>query len=71
MVRGRIDLLIREESSYLVVDYKTDRVAAEELEARREDYQTQMAIYREAVTAITGAQACEVRLVFLAARVIY
>ena len=71
MVRGRIDLLIREDGSYLIVDYKTDQVAAADVESRREDYQTQMAIYREAIAAITGWQASEVHLVFLTPRVIY
>jgi ATP-dependent helicase/nuclease subunit A len=71
MVRGRIDLLVREGESYLVVDYKTDRVAAEEVESRREDYQTQMAIYGEAIRSICGAPECEVKLVFLTPRVIY
>jgi ATP-dependent helicase/nuclease subunit A len=71
MVRGRIDLLVREGQTYLVVDYKTDHVAAVEVEARREDYQTQMTMYREAIRSICGTDVCEVHLVFLTPRVIY
>jgi ATP-dependent exoDNAse (exonuclease V) beta subunit len=53
-----------------VVDYKTDAITAETLEARAAFYQPQMALYRDAVRGATGRDVAAVHLVFFAARAI-
>jgi ATP-dependent helicase/nuclease subunit A len=65
MHRGRIDVLIPLADGSIVVDYKTDRVSADDLAARAETYEAQMAGYRNAVHAITGKPVRAVLLVFL------
>ena len=70
MLRGRIDLLIKENDSYTVIDYKTDRVTATELETRKEVYQPQVQLYRQAIEKLTGIRVAAVYLVFLTPRII-
>jgi ATP-dependent helicase/nuclease subunit A len=71
MVRGRIDLLLRnQDQSVEVVDYKTDRLTPEQIAQRVETYRTQMEFYREALQKIAGAKVATVHLVFLSARVV-
>jgi ATP-dependent helicase/nuclease subunit A len=68
MLRGRIDLLIRRGRQCEIVDYKTDRVNADELRERTELYRKQLAVYREAVRRTTGYEVSTIYLAFLTAR---
>ena len=71
MRRGRIDVLIPLADGSIVIDYKTDRVAAADIPARAEAYAAQAAGYRRAVEVITGRSVSQVLLVFLHARVVH
>jgi ATP-dependent helicase/nuclease subunit A len=44
-IEGRIDLLFEENGAWTLVDYKTDEVAAAEVEKRVETYRPQAAVY--------------------------
>jgi len=68
MMRGRIDLLVPENGGYAIVDYKTDRVNADDAERRAELYRGQMSLYREAVERILRRPVHAAHLVFLSAR---
>ncbi|HZZ43515.1 MAG TPA: helicase-exonuclease AddAB subunit AddA [Tepidisphaeraceae bacterium] len=70
MIRGRIDVLVPEGEGFSVVDYKTDNISRELIEARVESYRGQVSLYREAVERITGKTLVEAYLVFLRARVV-
>jgi hypothetical protein len=57
VVHGFIDLLYRApDGVWTVVDHKTDNVACDEAELRRHAriYHLQMAVYAEAISALTG-----------------
>jgi ATP-dependent helicase/nuclease subunit A len=71
MHRGRIDVLIPLADGGVVIDYKTDRVADDEVPRRSLVYAPQVAGYRRAVEAITGKPVRQVLLVFLHARVVH
>jgi ATP-dependent helicase/nuclease subunit A len=73
MHRGRIDVLIPLADGSIVIDYKTDRIAApaaDDLALRAKAYESQMVGYREAVRAISGKPVRAVLLVFLHPRVV-
>ena len=70
MLRGRIDLLVRERDSVVIVDYKTDRVTADQLEARKDSYRPQVHLYRDAIKKLTGLEVATVYLIFLAPRLL-
>ncbi len=53
LAEGVVDLAFREESRWIVVDFKTDR----ELEPRRREYEAQVGLYVEAVAQATGEPA--------------
>ena len=63
-------MLIPLSGGSIVIDYKTDRVAAADLAGRAEAYESQVSAYREAVQAITGKPVREVLLVFLYPRIV-
>ena len=66
VLRGSIDLLVeREGAPPLVVDYKTDRLAGVDPQAKAEQYGTQRAIYALAVAEALAADEVEVAYVFL------
>ena len=65
MVRGRIDLLVPVADGWMIVDYKTDRVTGEALDARVTLYAGQLDIYHKAVQRITGKPVARLALVFL------
>jgi ATP-dependent helicase/nuclease subunit A len=71
MIRGRIDLLVETAGGVAVVDYKTDRVGAGEVEERAESYRGQIEVYRRSVEDIAGKAVTDVFLVFLHPRVIW
>jgi ATP-dependent exoDNAse (exonuclease V) beta subunit len=69
---GAIDRLVLEPDDVTpiaaeVIDYKTDRVAADELDARVDYYRPQPESYRRVVSAITGLEEARIRarLLFL------
>ena len=72
MLRGRIDVLIADApGGAVVIDYKTDRIPAEQAPRRAETYALQTEAYRQAVMAITGRPPREMLLVFLHPRVVH
>ena len=54
VLRGQIDLWFEEGGELALVDYKTDRVAAEEAAARAADYAVQLRLYALALRRLTG-----------------
>lgn len=54
IVEGVVDLAFREENVWIVVDFKTDRELANELD----HYRRQVGLYCMAVAAATGQQSC-------------
>jgi ATP-dependent helicase/nuclease subunit A len=52
LVQGVIDCLLERPEGFVLIDYKTDRVAAETVAARADSYRTQMALYARAVETI-------------------
>jgi ATP-dependent helicase/nuclease subunit A len=66
VLRGSIDLLVeREGAPPLVIDYKTDRLGAEDPATHAARYETQRTIYALAVAESGGATEVEVAYVFL------
>jgi ATP-dependent helicase/nuclease subunit A len=65
IVEGAMDLVFRENDRLVIVDFKTDRVAAEEVAERAQQYQYQAAIYARALEKIAGQEVPEVLLYFL------
>lgn len=70
MLRGRIDLMLRRDGEYVVIDYKTDDVTERTIALRRESYRPQVGLYRQAIEKLTGAKVAAVYLVFLKPRVV-
>ena len=69
MVRGRIDALVPDAAGgWRIVDYKTDQVRGDALEARTAEYAGQLRLYRSALDRITGGRVRGASLVFLDAR---
>jgi ATP-dependent helicase/nuclease subunit A len=68
MIRGRLDALLEADDGLVVIDYKTDRVNRETIDARADFYREQMESYSEAIRAISGREVSGVFLVFLAAQ---
>jgi ATP-dependent helicase/nuclease subunit A len=66
MLRGRVDLLVRHEGEFHIIDYKTDQHGSHDSRA----YEPQMETYRDAVKSITGQGVKAVHLVLLSQRVI-
>ncbi len=65
-LRGQIDLLARDATGrWLVVDYKSDRVAGAELAARAEGYRLQVQLYAAAAGRHLGVEPAEGCLYFL------
>ena len=70
MLRGRIDLLLRQGNSVAVIDYKTDNISADQIEGRKEMYQPQVLLYRDAIEKLTGLRVAGVYLIFLTPRIV-
>jgi len=70
LVQGQIDALWqRPDGTWVLLDFKSDRVATDAEIARRvELYRPQILLYREALAAIWGAERCESWLHFLRPR---
>jgi ATP-dependent helicase/nuclease subunit A len=70
MVRGRVDVLIPDRAGAVIVDYKTDTVTSQTVEARADFYRGQLALYRQAFEGILGEAVKSAVLVFLKLRII-
>jgi ATP-dependent exoDNAse (exonuclease V) beta subunit len=58
-LEGIVDLALfdREAGKWLILDWKTNRIAPDEIETLRAQYQPQVAAYWKAITEMTGAAA--------------
>ena len=65
IMRGVLDLLVRDGQALTIVDYKTDRVAKNDLAAKADEYRLQGEAYRDAVRTAGGRKDVRFRLVFL------
>jgi ATP-dependent helicase/nuclease subunit A len=64
IVRGVIDLVFLDENGWVIVDYKTDRVANERLPEMTDLYRPQVIHYADAWKEITGESVSEAGLYF-------
>ena len=65
VVRGQIDLWFEDRSGHVIVDYKTDDIAADESETRASAYKLQLRYYALALEKLSGAMPSEAWLHFL------
>ncbi|MDE3034760.1 MAG: UvrD-helicase domain-containing protein [Nitrospirota bacterium] len=65
VMQGSMDLLFRLDGEVWIADYKTDRVAADEVQARAEAYRVQAQVYRDAVASCLGIGPVRFQFVFL------
>ncbi len=65
VLRGQIDLWFEDRMGHTIVDYKTDDVSKDEVEARGESYKLQLRYYALAMEKLTGAPPTEAWLHFL------
>jgi ATP-dependent helicase/nuclease subunit A len=70
MVRGRADVVIPDRDGAVIVDYKTDAVTTQTVDARAEFYRPQLGQYRHAMGEILGEPVTKAVLVFLKPRVL-
>jgi ATP-dependent helicase/nuclease subunit A len=68
MLRGRVDATLLLPGGLTLIDYKTDRLAPDQIPARTELYRPQVTLYRHALENITGRPVTAVHLVFLTPR---
>lgn len=59
MLQGVVDCLVDEGDGYLLLDYKTDRLAPDQLDQALARYRSQLEIYARAVESITDRQVKE------------
>ena len=69
VLEGFVDLLIETEGGIELIDWKTDRVPAEEVEERLRQYALQAGLYVHGVQAATGRSVTSVTYVFASAKV--
>jgi ATP-dependent exoDNAse (exonuclease V) beta subunit len=65
VLRGQIDLWFEDRAGQILVDYKTDDIAAADAEARAASYELQLRYYAMAIEKVTGALPTEAWLHFL------
>lgn len=65
LMEGTIDLVYRLDGHVWVADYKTDRVAEEDVERRASEYQVQAKVYTEAVARCLGVDRVRFQFLFL------
>jgi ATP-dependent helicase/nuclease subunit A len=70
MVRGRIDAIVVEPDGLTLIDYKTDRVTSDTVDARAEFYRPQVQAYRDHLEKIVKRRVKAAYLVFLSPRLI-
>ncbi len=61
---GSIDLVFEEGGGLVVVDYKTDNITKEQMEARAQIYRPQLELYRAALEALTSQKVKESLIFF-------
>ncbi|HEX4792515.1 MAG TPA: 3'-5' exonuclease, partial [Humisphaera sp.] len=71
MIRGRLDLLLPLDDGAILIDYKTDAIATQEVPTRGEFYRPQLQAYAEAFEKITSKRVSQILLVFLSPRVVH
>ncbi|MBN1258049.1 MAG: UvrD-helicase domain-containing protein [Planctomycetes bacterium] len=64
LITGVIDLAFQEEGGWVIVDYKTDRLADKEIETLVEVYRPQLLLYADAWEECTGEKVKETGLYF-------
>jgi ATP-dependent helicase/nuclease subunit A len=65
IVQGIIDMLVRTPDGLLVIDFKTDRITAEEVSERAKLYRRQLELYGKAASAILKSKILAKWLYFL------
>ena len=66
IVQGIIDMLIKTPAGIIVVDFKTDRITADQVPMRAQDYKAQIDFYSSAASAILKNKIISSQLYFLA-----
>jgi ATP-dependent helicase/nuclease subunit A len=69
VVQGIIDMLIRTSQGLVVIDFKTDKITADQAQERAELYRRQLELYSRAACAILKAKSAGRWLYFLTPRV--
>lgn len=70
MIRGRMDLVAITPTELYMIDYKTDRISAQQVPDRTRLYAGQMNLYRQALATITDRPLKAIFLVYLTPRTI-
>jgi ATP-dependent helicase/nuclease subunit A len=65
MMEGVIDVIYRLDDRIWIADYKTDDVAAEDVQARADRYRSQADSYSQAVAGALGLSSVSFQLIFL------
>ena len=65
MMEGVIDIIYRLDDRIWIADYKTDDVAAEDVQTRADRYRSQAETYSRAVTSSLGLSSLSFQLIFL------
>lgn len=65
LLQGVIDCAVEKDGAYTIIDYKTDAVTEETVQARGALYASQVQAYREAMEEITGKPVARTILYFL------
>ena len=68
IVQGLIDVLVATPQGLIVIDFKTDRVAGDDVPNRAEAYRAQLDLYAQAAERILGRPILQKWLYFLAPR---
>jgi len=71
VVQGIIDMLIRAKQGLIIIDYKTDRIKAEEVPKRAELYCRQLGLYGQAASAVLKTELVTKWLYFLSPRIAF
>jgi ATP-dependent helicase/nuclease subunit A len=66
IVQGVIDLCFIEDNRWVIVDYKTDRVNAADVQKSAQKYAVQLDLYAKALQRITHIEVKEKQLFYLA-----
>ncbi len=65
VVQGIVDLIAITPQAHLIIDFKTDRIAAADVQERARLYENQLKLYAQAVRGILNAQDIKAHLYFL------
>ena len=66
-----VDVIVPTDAGLIVIDYKTDRVSAQNVPERAATYQPQIAAYCQQLQRLSGRRIIRSSLVFLAPRVVF